>query len=257
MEIMKTVNLASIFLALLLLPMNLLLAQNATQAFWVHEDQVKPSMLKEYEAVTKDFVAACKAHDLKDADWAAAQIDGGTYLSISPIKNMADFDKNPLAPLAEKMGEDNFRSIFTRFDKCYDVHRDYVVHLVNEMSYMPNGLSTNTPGEDYRKWHFFYVTPENVSNLRDKMNEIKALYEQKEAKQHFRIYRNGFGSKGDYYLVVISAKDAQTYENTSDETDVLLGKEGERLFDEMMRYVHKYESKTGHMRPDLGYVSQN
>ncbi len=255
---MKTVNLIGLLSIAMLLQSNVLLAQNGntTQAFWVHEDQVKPSMVKEYEAVSKDFIAACKEHDLKDADWSTASIDDGTYLSISPIKNMADFDKNPLAPLSEKMGEENFRAIFTRFNKCYDNHRNYVVHLINDMSYMPNGITTNTPGEDYRKWHFLHVTPENVANLRDKMKEIKTLYEKKGAKEYYRVYRSGFGNPGDYYLVVVSAKDAQSYEKTSNETEALLGEEGERLFGEMMKYVHKYEPKTGRMRPDLGYVAK-
>lgn len=254
---MKTVNFIALLFAIAVLPTNDLLAQstNNNQAFWVHEDQVKPSMLKEYEAVSKDFIAACKEHNLTDADWSTARIDGGTYLSISPITNMADLDKNPLAPLAEKMGEEKFRAIFNRFDKTYNVHRNYVVHLITDMSYMPNGLTTHTPGEDYRKWHFFHVTPDNVVNLRNKMKEIKALYEKTGANQHFRVYRNGFGTNGDYYLVVISAKDAISYEKTSNETDVLLGEEGEKLFDEMLQYVHKYEPRTGGMRPDLGYSS--
>jgi len=254
---MKTVKFIALFVAIVLLNTNELWAQNGstTQAFWIHEDQVKPSMLKEYEAVTKDFIKACKKHNLKDADWTTARIDGGTYLTIAPINSMADYDKNPMAPLAEKMGEENFRAIFSRFDKCYDTHRNYMVHLINDMSYMPNGLTTNTEGEDYRKWHFFHVTPQNVANLRNKMKEIKSLYETKGAKEHFRIYRNGFGSTGDYYLVVISAKDAQSYAKTSEETDKLLGEEGEKLFDDLMQYVHKYESKTGSMRPDLAYNS--
>lgn len=254
---MKTVKFIALFVAIVLLNTNELLAQNGstTQAFWIHEDQVKPAMLKEYESVTKDFIKACKEHNLKDADWTTARIDGGTYLTIAPINSMADFDKNPMAPLAEKMGEENFRAIFSRFDKCYDTHRNYMVHLINDMSYMPNGLTTNTEGEDYRKWHFFHVTPQNVANLRNKMKEIQSLYETKGAKQYFRIYRNGFGSTGDYYLVVISAKDAQSYAKTSEETDKLLGEEGEKLFNDLMQYVHKYESKTGRMRPDLAYTS--
>ncbi|WP_424493848.1 hypothetical protein [Salinimicrobium sp. GXAS 041] len=252
---MKTSNFILVLFAALLLQSNLLIAQNATRAYWIHEDQVKPSMVKEYESVTKDFIDACQEHKVQDADWTTASINDGKYLTIVPIQEMADLDKNPLAPLAEKMGEENFSKIFTRFNKCYDAHRDYIVHLINDMSYMPNGLTTNTDGENYRKWHFFHVTPNNVSNLRAKMNEIKALYEKKNAKQHFRIYRNGFGTNGDYYLAVISAKDAESYAKTSRETDELLGAEGAKLFEEMMNYVHRYESKTGQMRPDLAYTA--
>ena len=230
-------------------------SSSTNQAFWIHEDQVKPSMYKEYEAVTKDFIAACKEHNLQDADFTTARLDEGIYLSISPISKMGDLDNNPLAPMAEKMGEEKFREMFTRFDKCYDSHRNYVVHLVGNMSYLPNSLSPNTPGEDYRKWHFFHVSPQNVTNLRNKMMEIRSLYEEKAAPQHYRIYRNGFGTTGDYFLVVISAKDAKSYLETSEETNKLLGEQGEKLMNEMMQYVSKYETKTGKMRPDLAYTS--
>jgi hypothetical protein len=55
--------------------------------------------------------------------------------------------------------------------------------------------------------------------------------------------------------VVISAKDAQSYAQISDETEELLGQEGKMLFEDMMQYVKKYETETGSMRPDLAYTS--
>lgn len=249
MKTLKTTFVSAILI--FLIPM--IASAQGNQAFWIHADQVKPSMTNEYEKVSKDFIAACTKYDLKDADWSTAHIDDGTYLSITPIKNMADLDKNTLAPLAEKMGNENFRAIFERFNKCYDKHGDYIVVLNSELSYMPNGLTINTEGKNYRKWHFLYVTPENVQNLSGKIKELKALYEKKGAKEHFRIYRAGFGTMGDYFLAVVSAKDAQDYANQSDANDALLGEEGKKLFEEMFKYVAKYESKTGTMRPDLSY----
>ena len=251
---MKTLQISLVFILLALSPI-FLNAQN--QAYWVHEDQVKPSKMMEYEQVTKDFIKACKEHDLKDADWATARVDGGTYLSIAPIEKMGDFDKNPLAPLAEKMGKEEFGKIFDRFNQCYDKHRDYVVVLNSELSYMPDGLNPNTPGQDYRKWHFLHVVPSNLSKLNSKIKEIKALYEKKNAKEHFRVYRSGFGTDGDYYLVTISAKDAQDYEKLSTETDTLLGDEGKKLMGELLVLLDRYETKTGTMRPDLGYAATN
>ncbi|MFD1614783.1 hypothetical protein [Gelatiniphilus marinus] len=251
---MKTIKTTILLAVLLMLTPILSNAQN--QSFWVHEDQVKPSKQAEYEKVTKDFVEACKKHELKDANWAAARVDNGTYISIVPIENMADFDKNPLAPLMEKMGEENFRAIFKRFDACYDKHGDYMVHLIEDLSYMPNGLMSNTPGKDYRKWHYLYVTPSNAQALHTKIKEIKALYEKKGSKEYFRMYRSGFGTMGDYYLASVSAKDEQSYAKTSDENDTLLGAEGKKLFSEMFILLDKYEVKTGRMRPDLAYTAK-
>ncbi|NEW78157.1 MAG: hypothetical protein GZ086_01780 [Gelidibacter sp.] len=249
---MKTLN-TTLLLAITLLLTPIISNAQGNQAYWIHEDQVKPSKTGEYEKVSKDFIEACKKHDLKDADWVTAQMDDGTYLTLTAIQNMSDLDKNSLAPLAEKMGNENFRAIFERFNKCYDKHGDYVLVLNSDLSYMPTGLTINTEGKNYRKYHFLYVTPENVQNLRGKIKELKALYEKKGAKEHFRIYRAGFGTMGDYFLAVVSAKDAQDYARQSDENDVILGEDGKKLFEDMFKYVEKYESKTGGMRPDLSY----
>ncbi len=251
MKILKNALLTAI---LLVTASTFTVAQN--QSYWVHTDQVKPSKQAEYEQVSKDFVEACKKHDLRDADFNVAHVSDGSYLSIAPVENMAAFDKNPLAPLMEKMGEEPFRALFARFNECYDKHGDAVIVLNNELSYMPNGMTLNTVGQDYRKWHYLYVTPKNSAKLRAKIKEITALYAKKGATEHYRTYHSGFGNMDEYFLVSISAKDAASYEKISDETQALLGEEGEKLMNEMFVLLDKYEVKSGRMRPDLGYTAK-
>lgn len=255
---MRTQKFNVILALLLLVPLYLVQAQeDKNQAFYIHEDQVKPSMLSAYEDISKEFAEACKTHKLEDISWNVAATNTGRYLTISPISNMADLDKRVFAPLAEKMGEEAFGDIFKRFNECYDKHGDYVVYLNNELTYMPEGISVTTEGENYRKWHFLYVTPSNVQNLKGKLKELKALYEKKGSKEYYRIYHNGFGNIGDYYVAVVSAKDAQDYAKKSAENDALLGEEGKKLFGEMFKYVLKYEAETGEMLPELGYSASN
>ena len=227
------------------------------QAYYVHEDQVKPSKIHDYDMVSKDFVEACKKHNLQEMSWQIASTDTGRYFNISPIENMAELDKNVMAPLAEKMGEDAFRNLFKRYNECYDKHGDYIIYLNKELTYMPEGISTTTEGQNYRKWHFLYVTPSNIQNLKGKLKELKALYTSKGSKEYYRIYHNGFGNLGDYYLAVISAVDAEDYAKKSKENEALLGEEGKKLFDEMFGYVLKYETETGQMHPNLAYTPSN
>lgn len=254
-DVSKTLKTTFLLAIILLLTPMISISQN-NQSFWIHADQVKPSKQADYEQVAKDFIEACTKYNLKDSDWSTARIDDGTYLTITPISNMADLDKNTLAPLFEKMGEEKFRSIFKRFNECYDKHGDYIVTLNSDLSYMPNGLTINTEGQNYRKWHFLYVTPSNSQALREKIKAIKDLYAKKGAKEYFRIYRSGFGTMGEYYLAVISAKDEQSYAKLGDENEALLGDEGKKLFAEMFSLLDRYESKTGVMRPDLGYTAK-
>lgn len=252
---MKTLKTTLLIAAMFLLLPNMTLAQESkNQAFYVHEDQVKPSMLQEYNKISKEFADICKKHNLQDVSWNVAETNTGRYLNISPIENMADLDKNVFAPLAEKMGEEAFGKLFKRFNKCYDKHGDYITYLNTELTYMPEGISTTTEGQNFRKWHFLYVAPENIQNLKGKLKEIKALYAKKGSKEYYRIYHNGFGNMGDYYVAVISAKDAEDYAKKSKENDALLGEEGKKLFGEMMKYVLEYKTETGEMRPDLAYT---
>lgn len=227
------------------------------QAYYVHEDQVKPSMIQKYNEVSKDFMEACKKHKLEGASWQVASTSTGRYFNISPIENMAELDKNVFEPLSDKMGEDAFKDLFRRFNECYDKHGDYVIYLNKELTYMPEGISTTTEGQNYRKWHFLNVTPSNLQNLKGKLKELKALYAKKGSKEYYRIYHNGFGTMGDYYLAVISAVDEEDYAKKSKANEALLGEEGKKLFGELFGYVLKYETETGEMHPDLAYKPSN
>ena len=61
---------------------------------------------------------------------------------------------------------------------------------------------------------------------------------------------------GEYYIASISAKDELSYVKTSDETETLFGDEGKKIFKELMELTHKYEKKSGAMRPDLSYSTK-
>lgn len=227
------------------------------QAYYIHEDQVKPNMIQKYDMVSKDFKEACKKHNLQEMSWQVASTDTGRYFNISPIDNMAELDKNVMAPLAEKMGEEAFGNLFKRYNECYDKHGDYIIYLNKELTYMPEGINTTIEGQNYRKWHFLYVSPSNIQNLKGKLKELKALYTSKGSKEYYRIYHNGFGNMGDYYLAVISAKDAEDYAKKSKENEALLGEEGKKLFNGIFNYVLKYETETGRMHPELAYMPSN
>lgn len=246
----KTIGL----IAFVLLLTNLSNAQS--QKYSIYQDQVKPAMQTEYEKTTKEFIEECKKHNLQGADWATARMSDGKYLYISPIEKMADLDRNWFAPLAEKMGKENLQKYWDRFDKCYDKNGSYTVSLEKDLSYMPNGLTTNTVGQDFRKYHFFYVSPSNAKNMVTKFKAIKTLFEKKNSKEHYRIYHSSYGVIGEYYLAVLSAKDEQSYANTTDENNALLGEDWQNAFDELMLLTDKYETISGMMRPDLSYAAK-
>ena len=233
---------------------NFTFAQN--QKYTVYQDHVKPAMQAEYEKTTKEFIEECKKYNLQNADWRTASMSDGRYLYLSAIDKMADLDRNWFAPLEEKMGKENLQKYWDKFDKCYDKNGSYTMTLEKELSYMPTGVTMNTEGQDYRRYHFFYVLPPNSKKMAAKLKDIKALYEKKNAKENYRIYHSGYGVIGEYYLAVVSAKDEQSYAKTADENDALLGDDWLKLFGELLQLTDKYENISGKMRPDLSYVTK-
>lgn len=224
------------------------------QAYWIHEDQVRPGMVEEYAEHSKKLVQMAKDHNFQEMGWNVAQLDDGTFLSITPIKDFAHLQSLSFASLQEKVGEEKFGQLMNGFNKYYDTHGDYISILDNNLSYMPTGEGVVQPGKDFRKWHFMKVSAENDSKMREKLKELKDLYANKNSKMHYRIYRSGFGQMGNNYVAVLSAKDAQDYARLSAENNALLGKEGEQKFQEIMDLVTEYSNMQGKMRPDLAYV---
>ena len=226
---------------------------SAQQAFLVHQDNVKPSKIMQYEAIAKEFHDACLEHN-PDTEWITAMTYDFKYMYITPIENMAEMDERPLAEMAKAMG-DKFGDIFNRFDKCYEAHGSYIIVSDKELSYMPEGV-TIPEDHNYRKWFYIYYTPENAKAIRDGMKAVKALNEKKNSPAYYRVYRNGFGQMKNYYVVSIAAKDEVDFAKTNKESEEALGTFEERweAFSQVMDYASGMDEYSGEMRPDLAYA---
>ncbi len=238
----------------LIITCSALAQEKTTQSFWVHEDQVKPAMLMEYEQAAKQLVDNCKKYDIKTLGWITSQTDDFRYLYVSPINSMADISYEGFKPLREKMGADAFDKMFADMDKCYTSHGDYVLVLDRDLSYMPGGITQTPEGQNYRRFFFLYTTPGDVGHLTEAIKNVKKMYEEKGSKSHYRIYRSGFGNMGNYFMVAVASKDAISYETQGEANDKLLGPEAKEVFGSVMKYVTKMEEVSGKMRPDLAYT---
>lgn len=255
---MKTTKINFLIVLLLILPLGLLQGQeeSSTQAFWVHEDQVKPSMVQDYEKMAKDLVTNCKEHNIQGLNWITTVTSDFRYLYVTPIKSMTDINYDGYGPLKEKMGDESFNKLFDAMDECYDTHGDYVLLMDKDLSYMPDGLTQTPEGQDYRKFYYVRTTAANNAKLKEKLMAIKEFYQEKGSKVHYRVYRSGFGTMGNYYMVAVAAKDAVSFETMGGENAALLGDERQKVFADMMQYVTSLEEVTGTMRHDLAYTPE-
>ncbi|MGB5822321.1 MAG: hypothetical protein WBG90_22755 [Saonia sp.] len=227
--------------------------ESKTQAYWIHEDVVKPAMVAEYEAVCKELTENMKKHNIQEVNSLVANTVDSRYLWIGPIENMAQLDKPLFATLAEKMGAEEMGTLFNRMDKCYDIEQNYIIHLDKELSYMPGGITIAPEGQDYRKFHYLHFAPEDRAMIKEKMKAIKDMFQEKGSKVHYRVYKNGFGTRGEFYMVAVAAKDAVDYAQKATENDVLLGEDGNQRMGDLFSKLLKYEEFIGRMRPDMAY----
>ena len=168
------------------------------------------------------------------------------------MDNFAELDKPLYADMAKEMGDD-WSNLFMSFDTCYDSHTDFVITLINNLSYMPEGMSQMQEGQNYRKWYYIYYTPENGQKMFEAMKAVKELFVSKNSKEYYRIYRSGFGCPENFYLVAVSAKDELDAAMTSKANDELLGDEWKEVFGKVMDVASRFDQISGWMRPELSY----
>ena len=227
------------------------------QSYWVHEDVVKPGMIPEYEASSKELLGHLKKHNIQEANYIATNTADNRYLYVGPIDNMADLDNSMFATLAEKMGKENMNALFNRMDKCYDVEHDYIITLDKELSYQPGGINQTPEGENFRKFHYLHLTPGNRAVVKEKMKAVKDMFAAKGSKVYYRVYRSGFGTRGEFYMVAVTAKDQVDYAQKAMANDVLLGEDGKKIMWDLFAHLLKYEEIEAQMRPDLAYTASN
>ena len=252
---MKQLKLFAIFMIACLIMPFMLSAQDDSnyQMFWVHEDRVMPSKVADYEKAAKLLAEKCAEYNVDMPGWITSQTMDWRYMYVTPIKSLSDINFDGMGELREKMGAEAFDQMFADMNDSYKKHGDYVLTMDKELTYMPEGITQTPEGENYRKFWYLHTTPGKAKKLREKMLAVKELYESKGSSAYYRVYRNGFGTMGDFLLVAAASKDGVTFETAGAANDKLLGEEAQPIFMEVMKYITKIEEMTGQMRPDLAY----
>lgn len=252
MKRLKT-GLTSLLLLILTGAIGIAQEASSSQAFWVHEDVVKPSKAADYEAICKELSDNLRKHNIQELSTIVTNTEDDRYLWVSPIANMADIDKPIFKTLREKMGKESFSNLFNRMDECYDVEQDYILHLDKSLSYMPEGITQTPEGEDYRKFFYFHITPSNRAMVKKTMEAITNLFASKGSKFYYRVYKSGFGTRGEFYMVAAAAKNPSDYSAKVIANNELLGDEWPKLYGELRSHLMKFEVVSGRMRPDMAY----
>ncbi|MFV8226091.1 hypothetical protein [Christiangramia aquimixticola] len=226
------------------------------QMYVVHEDRVKADMLEKHKQLDKDILKAAKDHKMKDMSWLTFVGENNRFMYLTPIKNIADLDKNPFEELKNSMGEEAYGKLFESYGETFTEHGDYVIRLDKELSYMPEGITQAPESQNYRELVYYHIPPGKWEKAEELAMAVKELYTSKDAKLYYRVYKSGFGTMGSYFLVAVAAENPEALEKLRTETQQLIGEEGKSIFDKIEKTISKKETVKGHVSPELSYMNK-
>lgn len=235
----------------LMLCIALNLPASAQQMFMIHEDVVRVDKMMQYEEAAMTLQKYISEH-AKDMTYNAAMTNDMHYLYVTPIENhgaLDDMHKNWEA-LTAKVGEDKMSAVWAKFDQCYDVHRNYVITLDEELSYYPSGDIMADNG-NARKWTYIHGYPDKLHQLREVSKKWKELYVKHGIQKGYRVYRGGLGTDIGTMIIVDYGSDIGDIVMHEKKIQEKFGAEGQALWMESIQVVRKVDEKYGQMRPDL------
>jgi hypothetical protein len=209
--------------------------------------------MMQYEEVAKEMKDNCVKHNIQGSSWTAISIEDGRYVYVTPIKNMAELDDNSFfSNLSEKMGKEATTAMFDKMNECYDSHSNAVVYYNAELSHHPEGAESNE-GKNYREYHFLYYPPRNSKAMKEAMEGVRKMFEDKGVKNAYSVYHSGFGSEESYYMVSIAGKDDIEIAQNGKANDEAFGPDGQATFYKVIALTSRYDQVEGRIRPDLSY----
>jgi hypothetical protein len=225
----------------------------APQYFVLHQEKAKPSMVKEYESTTKEFVALVKANKAKMPHFSfnAFASPDFLYSYVSPIPNMAGMDgiNGDFGALVQAAGP-ALSDLNKRGGVAIERIDESVIQRVPELSYVPASPRLEGPARYYH-YGFYYVIPGREPEVEALGQEYLKLFKAKGVKNGYTIYKGVMGPDMPYYFVSEGALDAADFQAEDAKTAALVGPELQALGARLMALTRRYETREAVPRPDL------
>jgi hypothetical protein len=248
-----------LFLSIVLLFCGPAHAQMPTgQWYVIHSEIVKPSMVKEYEAATKEFIELVKANQATMPHFQFAGLQGAdfTYSYVLPIANMAamdsinaDFKAMMTGPSAAK-----FMEIMTRGNANIEYVREFVVGEAPELSYTPANPRLKPEEQMFFRLEIYYVKADKGMEAEALCKEFVELFKKKNIADGYKIFLPVMSSEMPAVIVRIAAKDEADFYAASAKNRQLLGEEGKALFGRAFSLTRRFETRSSWMRSDLSLM---
>jgi hypothetical protein len=225
------------------------------QWFYIHQEVVKPSMIKQYEDTSREFAAFVKANQqtMPHFHYIGIAGDDFTYTFVLPISKMADVDSvmADFAAMGASPNGSKFMDIMQHGNAAVEFTREFVVGEMPEYSYTPAAPRLKPEEEKYYHYDFYYFNADKNAEAFQIAKEFKELATRKNSPAGYKIYTSIMGPEMPVIVVRSTAKDPADYYALDMKDRELLGDEGKALFERAFAITRRFDSKGGWIRPDL------
>lgn len=253
---MKPTSLLTLLALIWALSFNFTSAQTAdeTQLLMVHEDLVIPSENGKYMEAMKGLKQILSDNAVRTFGYNSFWLYDNSWIHVRPIKSLAELDENAMMELIDKVGEEGFQEMYSKFDGTYNSHRTFVAVYHPSFSYKPEQLEEE--GNYFREWMYLYYHEKDHEAMMGFMKEWKELYESKNIDTGYTIYTAGLGHYGPVVVVHTWGKSQAEYAKKAEENQAILEEAATELWGRSSSVIHKQEMKRGYYMQDVSYLPQ-
>lgn len=244
------------FLLLFLLSFNA--CSQDSQSDWdlilIREDQVKPSMVEDYERALSELKNLLEEGTVKDIGYFSHLRDDYLFTHAVPINQLGEIDKGMLEYVAQKADRDELNLILGNLNSTIANYRNYIVQYLPELSYVPGADNWNE-GQPYRRWNFYHFLPGSEKKVEMILKSWKGLYKNHEIKNGFRVFKGFIGVEQPLYILTTWAEDPLDYQQNLSENMEKFSLDGGVLWAEMTKYVKEVKTIEGWYLPQYSFTS--
>jgi hypothetical protein len=231
---------------------------NKGQLWALHQETVKPSMVAQYEAVTREFAATFNKYRPEGSDlgYVALMSEQFVYTYAVRIKDTAGYDsiEENFMAVAKKMGMEKWMDLWKRGSDPIESTRDLVVLEPAGLGYQPPNPRLKPEEMTFFHYDYYYIMPGHEQEAAAIARDFAALFRKKNVADGYRLFQAVIAPEAPVIVVQVGARDGADYYNANAKALALVGDEGKALFARAFAITRRFDSHNARLRPDLSLL---
>ncbi|HVT58187.1 MAG TPA: hypothetical protein VHR45_07290 [Thermoanaerobaculia bacterium] len=244
-----------------LLPSAAVLAQDQPppgQLWSLHQETVKPSMVAQYEAATREFAAAAAKHRPAGSDFSAVALASENFVYTYAVR-IRDWNgiggiEQTLMAIAKSMGMDKWTDLWKRGFAPVESVREVVAFEPADLGYKPANPRLKDEELVFFHYDYYYVMPGHEDEAAGVARDFTALFKKKNIPDGYRLFKGVSGPELPLIVVQVGARDGADYYASNAKALAALGEEGQALFARAFAITRRFDSHNAKLRLDLSVL---